>query len=171
VNPPLHHIGYVVEDLDEAVVRFTGDHGAGPFFALEHMRFDEVTFMGEPAHYDHSSAFGSWGPLIVELSVVFAAHPAGLARALAKPGGGLGHIAWLADSLEEETARLESLGFTPFHTGRTGPASAVWFHSPFGHPVEVLQTAPEILGFYDGIRAAGAGWDGARPLRAAGELF
>ena len=77
--------------------------------------------------YDHSSAFGQWGPLFVELTQVHDAQPAGLRDSLVAPGGGVGHVAWLADSLEDEVARLRHAGITPFHAGRTGPASAVWF--------------------------------------------
>ena len=72
-----------------------------------------------------------------------------------RPGGGIGHIAWLADSLDEEVARLRHLGIEPFHAGRTGPASAVWFDGGalFGHPIEVLQRREEILGFYEMVRS------------------
>lgn len=165
--PPVHHIGYVVEDLRGGVARFSAATGAGPFFAMEHIVFDEVTFGGEPAVYDHSSAFGQWGPLLVELTQVHDARPAGLRQALVSPGGGVGHVAWLADSLERESERLRAAGLAPFHTGRTGPAHAVWFHGGplFGHPVEVLQTRDELLGFYAMVREASPGWDGAEPLR------
>jgi hypothetical protein len=171
--PPIHHVGYVVDDLSAGVARFVATHGAGPFFAIEHMPFDEVSYLGEPAHYDHSSAFGQWGPIIVELTQVHDARPDGLRDALVKAGAGIGHIAWLTDSLPQESARLEAAGFTPFHAGRTGPASAVWFDGGplFGHPVEVLERRAEILGFYEGIATAALDWDGREPLRPAAVLF
>ncbi len=164
---PIHHLGYVVEDLRRDVPQFAAATGAGPFFAIEHLAFDEVTYRGEPAVYDHSSAFGAWGPLIVELTQVHDARPAGLRDSLVAPGAGLGHVAWLADSLEDETARLTALGVTPFHAGRTGPASAVWFDGGewFGHPVEVLERRDELLDFYAMVREAAVGWDGSEPLR------
>ena len=83
------------------------------------------------------------------------------------PGGGVGHVAWLADSLEDEVARLEATGLTAFHAGRTGPASAVWLDGGerFGHPVEVLQRRDELLGFYAMVREASVRWDGSEPLR------
>jgi hypothetical protein len=167
--PRIHHVGYVVDDLEIDAARFAASFGAGPFFAMEHIQFDEVSYRGRPATYDHSSAFGAWGPLIVELSQVHAAEPAGLREALVAPGGGVGHVAWLADSLEVETERLQGLGIHPFHAGRTGPASAVWFDGGplLGHPIEVLQRRDELLGFYDLVRAAAGNWDGSRPLRPA----
>jgi len=165
--PPIHHVGYVVEDLRSGVERFAKDFGAGPFFGMEHMVFDEVTYRGEAAVYDHSSAFGCWGPILVEVTQVHDAQPAGFRETLVAPGAGLGHIGVLTPSLSDETARLESLGLTAFHTGKTGPASAVWFEGGplFGHPIEVLQEREEILGFYAMVRAAAVGWDGSEPLR------
>jgi Glyoxalase/Bleomycin resistance protein/Dioxygenase superfamily len=165
--PAIHHVGYVVEDLHRDVPRFAALTGAGPFYAIEHLAFDEVSYRGEPAVYDHSSAFGQWGPMLVELTQVHHAEPAGLLDFLVKPGDGLGHIAWLADSLEDEVARLRHAGLTPFHAGRTGPASAVWFDGGdmFGHPIEVLQRRDELLGFYAMVRDASVGWDGSEPLR------
>jgi hypothetical protein len=149
----IHHVGYVVEDLRTGVERFARDFGAGPFQVMEHIAFDEVTYEGGPAVYDHSSAFGAWGPIIVELTQVHDAQPAGLRDALTAPGAGVGHIAFLAGDLAAETARLEALGMHVFHTGRTGPVSAAWLSGePFGHPVEVLQRAPELEAFYASLR-------------------
>lgn len=169
--PRPHHVGYVVEDLETAAARFAATHGGGPFFAIEHLPFEEVTFLGEAAHYDHSSAFGVWGPLIAELTVVHACEPQGLRDALVAPGGGIGHIGFLADSLTAETLRLQEAGYRPFHAGRSGVASAVWFEGgPLGHPLEVLQRRPELESFYAAVRAASAGWDGREPLRSAAAL-
>jgi catechol 2,3-dioxygenase-like lactoylglutathione lyase family enzyme len=167
IAPPIHHAGYVVADLPAAAARFAATFGAGPFFAMDHIVFEEVSFGGAPAVYDHSSAFGQWGPLLVELTQVHDARPDGLRAALTPPGGGIGHVAWLADSLEDEVERLRAHGLEPFHTGRTGPASAVWLHGGplLGHPVEVLQRRDEILGFYAMVRAAAEGWEGDDPYR------
>ncbi len=167
MTPPLHHIGYAVRDLRAGVTRFSAATGAGPFFAMEHIVFDEVTYRHEPAVYDHSSAFGQWGPLLIELTEVHDAQPAGLRDSLARPGAGIGHAAWLADSLEDEVARLEARGLVAFHTGRAGPASAVWLLGDelFGHPIEVLERRDELERFYAMVRDASQDWDGLEPLR------
>lgn len=164
---PIHHVGYAVDDLRAGADWFAASFGAGPFFGMEHLVFDEVTYRGEPAVYDHSSAFGACGELIVELTQVHDAQPDGLRRAFVAPGAGVGHVGLLAGSLEHEVARLTAAGMTPFHTGRTGPASAVWLHGGplVGHPVEVLQRREELLGFYAMVRAAAVDWDGSEPLR------
>ncbi len=165
--PPLHHIGYVVRDLRAGVTRFSATTGAGPFFAMEHITFDEVTYRGEPATYDHSSAFGQWGPILVELTEVHEVQPAGLRDAFVKAGAGVGHVGLFADSLADEATRLEAGGLTPFHTGRTGPVSVEWLDGGdlFGHPVEMLQRRDELEQFYAMVREASRDWDGSEPLR------
>jgi hypothetical protein len=166
--PAIHHLGYVVDgELSAAATRFAARLGAGPFFAMEHIAFDEVTYLGQPAVYDHSSCFGRWGPLILELTRVHEVAPGGLAARLVAPGAGVGHVAWLADSLADESARLEAAGLEPFHAGRTGPASAVWFDGSglLGHPVEVLERREELLRFYAMVSAAAEGWQGEEPYR------
>jgi hypothetical protein len=58
MQPVIHHVGYVVENLPAAIEQWTRDFAAGPFQTLAHIEFDEVTYEGAPAVYDHSSAFG-----------------------------------------------------------------------------------------------------------------
>jgi catechol 2,3-dioxygenase-like lactoylglutathione lyase family enzyme len=163
----IHHVGYVVDDIPRAVDWAVGTLGAGPFFLIDHVEFDEVTYHGRPAAYDHSSAFGQWGEIKLELTQVHSASPAGLAAALGGATPRPGHVAWLADDLEAETERLTASGLPLFHTGRAGPVRAHWFdaRATLGHHVEVLQRAPELMEFYELMRSSAAGWDGREPLR------
>lgn len=163
----IHHVGYVVDDLAIGVERLAATLGAGPFLAIEHMEFDEVTFRDRPAAYDHSSAFGAWGPLLVEITEIHGAEPEALRAALTPPRGGLGHVGFLVDSPADAVARLTESGCEIFHTGRTGPAEATWLSGGelFGHPIELLRRAPELEGFYARVREAADTWDGTDPLR------
>jgi catechol 2,3-dioxygenase-like lactoylglutathione lyase family enzyme len=167
---PFHHLGYVVDDLEAAAERFARVGGAGPFLMIEHVPLEDATFDGAPAVYDHSTAFGQWGPVIVEISRVHEARPAGLGTFLGAPRApAIGHVAWLADDLAAESERLETAGLPLRHTGSSGPVAAHWHDGDdlVGHPVEVLRRCPEILGFYSAIADASRNWDGSRPLRRA----
>src|SRR5579875_2478347 len=119
--PAITHVGYVVEDLESAARRFARATGAGPFLCIEHVPLVDVTYRGQPGRYDHSTAFGQWGPLMLELSVVHDAAPDGLRAFLAGRGApALGHAGWLADDLDAESARLEAEGMPLVHTGGAG---------------------------------------------------
>lgn len=127
ISRPLHHLGYVVKDLERGAERFARTVGAGPFLRIEHVPLTDVTYRGGPGRYDHSTAFGQWGPVIVEISQVHDAEPAGLEAFMSAPAlPAIGHVAWLVDDLDAESARLQAAGMPIVHTGRSGPVAANW---------------------------------------------
>jgi catechol 2,3-dioxygenase-like lactoylglutathione lyase family enzyme len=167
---PFHHIGYVVPDLAAAAERFARTLGAGPFLSIGHVPLADATWRGQPAIYDHSTAFGMWGETLVELSQIHEAAPSDLGAFMGQDGTPrVGHAAWLVDDLDAETEALGELGLELVHTGSAGPVRAHWFdgRSLFGHPIEVLRRCPENLFLYASVREASAGWGGSEPLRPA----
>src|SRR5579863_5299599 len=154
--PPIGHVGYVVDDIAQGVDWAVRTLGAGPFFVIEHLPFDVCTFNGQPAQYDHSSAFGQWGDIKVELTVVHSADPPQLAETIGGRGPRVGHVGMLVDDLDAESAALEAAGLPVFHTGSAGPVSARWHNgqAQLGHHVELLRRGPEIEGFYELIRSS-----------------
>ena len=167
---PDRHVGYVVDDLENAAQQLAATVGAGPFLHIGHVPLATATYRGHPAHYDHSTAFGAWGPILIEISQIHAAEPAGLREFMtpaARPA--IGHLGWLVDDLDTAGAELERNGSELVHAGGSGPVQARWHDasSVLGHPVEILRRCPEIEGFYAAIHAAARGWDGSRPLRDA----
>lgn len=55
---PIHHVGFHVPDLRAAINTWVTVYGAGPFYLLEHVNFDECTSRGKRVVWDHSAAFG-----------------------------------------------------------------------------------------------------------------
>jgi hypothetical protein len=167
---PFHHLGYVVDDLQDAARRVSTTTGAGPFLAIEHVPLAAATYRGEPCRYDHSTAFAQWGSIIIEISQIHAAEPPGLRDFLdAGRHPAIGHVAWLVDDLDVESARLTADGMPVIHSGSSGPVRANWHDGgpAFGHPIEVHRSGPELLGFYERIAGEARNWDGGRPLRPA----
>ncbi len=168
LNIPITHIGYVVDDIVPAVDWAVQTFGAGPFFSVPHMKFDTCTFNGEPATYDHSSAFGQSGEILIELTVVHGATPPDLAEVMR--GGQaprVGHVGMLSDDLETDSRLLEAAGLPVFHSGSSGPIRAHWHdgRKQLGHHVEILLRTPEIEGIYAMVRGASQDWDGEDALR------
>ena len=172
----IHHLGYWVEDLEVAVEQAVRTLGIGPFLVHRHVAFESFTLadgteIADPAYFDHTAAFAAWGPVVLELGVVHAVDPH-LARAYglddaSRGAGGLGHLSWIVDDLEAESARLEQLGCPLIHTASSGAVRVAWHEggSVFPHPVEVHRAGPPILGMHDRLAALAAGWDGSDPLR------
>ncbi len=168
----LHHIGYYVDDLEEAVARAVRDLGIGPFLVHEHVTFDafdvapDVAPGGGPVLFDHSAAFAAWGPVVLELGEVHAIDPA-LAGAYGVSPGAVSHVSWVVDDLGPEGERLTGLGCAPINTARTGPIHVAWHAGGplFPHPVEVHEANPAILGMHARLAALADGWDGSEPAR------
>jgi catechol 2,3-dioxygenase-like lactoylglutathione lyase family enzyme len=165
---PIHHVGYYVGDLEAAVAQAVETFGMGPFFRMEHAVFDSVTYEGEPAAYDHSSAFGQWGDIRVELTVAHACEPAPFRERMVTAPGTVGHVGILVDDVQAASAQLAADGAPHYSTGVIGPVVAYWHDATatLGHSIELLQRGPEIEGMYAALRAAADGWDGVTdPIR------
>lgn len=171
---PLHHVGYWVDDLDEAVDRAVRTLGVGPFLVHRHVTFDafrlaDGTEVTDPAYFDHTAAFASWGSIVLELGQVHTAHP-DIAAAYRIRTGDVGHVSWVVDDLDAETVRLEALGCALIHTAASGAVAVAWHDggSLFPHPIEVHRAGPPILGMAGRLAALADGWDGSTPIRPMG---
>jgi len=167
----LHHVGYWVPDLAEAVRRACRDLGVGPFLVHEHVRFDAFTLadgteISDPAHLDHSAAFAAWGSIVIELAQVHTVDPE-LAAAYRISTDRVGHVSWIVEDLAAESARLEAAGCPLIHTAATGAVAVAWHEGGplFPHPIEVHRAGPPILGMHARLSALAAGWDGRDPMR------
>ena len=128
----LHHVGYWVDDLDSALTRWNTDLGVGPFQVIEHVPFEEFVLIVDGRRYDdvvfdHSAAFGAWGPVVVELGQVHAiddrlaaAYGIDPAANGAHPGA-VSHVSWVVPDVEQESARLARLGCPADQHGAVGP--------------------------------------------------
>ena len=177
---PLHHVGYWVDDLDAAMKQWSRDLDVGPFDVIEHIAFEEFVLAAagrsrEDVVFDHSAAFASWGPVVVELGQVHAiddrlaaayginpaangASPAAYGINPAANGanpGAVSHVSWVVPDITQESARLARLGCRLINTARSGPISVAWHHGGplFPHPIELHQHNDVIAGMHDRLVA------------------
>ena len=84
-------IAYAVDDVERAAQSFADRFGAGPFFIRHHPPF-EATHDGAPAIFNHSSAYGQWGHMQIELVQLGDCSPVSLHQLVsAQPG--IHHVA------------------------------------------------------------------------------
>jgi len=154
-------IAYGVDDVRKAASRWV-DLGAGPFFVRDHIAVSDVMIDGEPGEFDHSSAYGQWGALMVELVTVH--DPPALARS------GLHHMAFMVESFDRAAAELVGRGWPAAMVASAG-ATRFAFHdavSDLGHFVEIYERSEGLVGFYDMVRSSSVRWDGVDPIRSLG---
>lgn len=161
-------VAYAVDDVESAAASYAERFGAGPFFVRHHPPF-EATHDGSPAIFSHSSAYGQWGQMQIELVQFGECSPITLQRCVAATSG-LHHVAVFVESLPVEQARLESLGMPCVMHSTTPSGLQFAFHDgrrDLGHFIEIYEPADSVLRLYRKVRDAAAGWDGHEPVRPA----
>lgn len=174
LNPllaPVHHLGYVVDDIERSSALFVERFGAGPFFRLDHVPLEGITSRGAPATYDHSSAFGAYGTVFLELMEFHEVGPESARAAFDLPRPSLHHVARLAPSIDTGITALEERSIPEVLRAHLGDIRFVYLDARpvAGHHVELLDDVPAFHEFFAGIRAAADEWDGQTdPLRPMG---
>jgi catechol 2,3-dioxygenase-like lactoylglutathione lyase family enzyme len=162
-------VAYAVPDAAAYARRFAEQFGAGPFFLRPHIELHDVEHRGAAATFDHTSAYGQWGDVMVELVQDHGTGPSIVRDMFAHAESGLHHLAFFVDDLDESTARLGALGYVTAMRART--ASGQRFHfldarAPLGHMLELYARNDRLASFYRMVAEAAAGWDGSEPVRA-----
>jgi hypothetical protein len=163
-RPPLEHvrqIAYGVRDVADAAASFSARTGAGPFFVVEHIALSSVVVFGETAEFDHSSAYGQWGGVMVEL-VEEHTPP------IVEPGSGVHHMAFWVESLDGAIDWCVAIGWAVAMLAETASGQRFAFcdaRSELGHLIELYEPTPHLVSFYAMVAAAADGWDGTDPVR------
>ena len=160
-------IAYAVEDVRAAARSFAERVGAGPFFVRHHDLPRRVDHRGQPGTFDHSSAYGQWGSVQVELVQIHRAEPASLADIVQRTSG-IHHVATFVESIDDEQRRLVELGWPAVMTAETASGLRYAFHDArdqLGHLLEIYEPSPGVLALYAMVAAAAVGWQGDDPVR------
>jgi catechol 2,3-dioxygenase-like lactoylglutathione lyase family enzyme len=160
-------IAYAVPDADAAAHRWASELGAGPFFLRRHIAVSDVVYRGQPSVFDHTSAYGQWGPVMVELVQDHGTAASVVRERFAPHESGLHHLAFIVADLDRATAHVESLGFALAMTARS---STTRFHfldavPTLGHMIELYERSDRLAAFYAMVLEASIGWDGTDPVR------
>ena len=164
-------VAYAVRDVRAAAARWAERDGAGPFFVNEHIPVVNVRYRGAPGAFDHSSAYGQWGDVMVELVQDHTAGPSAVRDVVGEGGEGLHHVAFFVDDLDAAQAVLAARGWPEAMRAETASGAVFVFHdatAELGHMIELYVGSPGLRGFYAMVAAAARGWDGADPVRTIG---
>jgi hypothetical protein len=161
---------WVVDNATAAAEWWASTTGAGPFYMLPHIPFGKLTYRGQPAELDQSSAFGQWGAIQLELFEQHCRNPSGARDMFSRGQSGIQHMAWFAEDFEAEVARLNRLGFDTVMTAEMPHLDDVriaWVDTrpALGVMVEVYEDGPLLRRGYRQIARAAENWDGSNPVR------
>ena len=154
---------YVVDNLEEAMQRWTDIYGIGPWIVLPHVQGNNLTYRGKPAELDFSAGFVQTGEINIELIEQHTDGPSAFRDMFAPGEEGFHHVAIISEDFEGDIARFEAAGCEMVTYFDTGPGSGIAFidaRPKLGHMIELYQNPAAINALYDVIRMAGENWDG-----------
>ncbi len=161
-------IAYFVTDAKAAALRMATAFGAGPFFLAERIELAWCEYRGVASDFVHTSAYGQWGDVMMELVQQDSEGPSPFRDMYGKGEEGIHHVAIMVESMTETYAHYQSLGFAV--AARAETRSGVEFAfidttAALGHMIEIYQGTPQLRGFYAFVKEASRDWDGSDPLR------
>jgi Glyoxalase/Bleomycin resistance protein/Dioxygenase superfamily len=169
IGPPVQ-LAYLVPDVEQAAQEWAANFGAGPFFLRSHIEVHDVVYRGRPGVFDHSSAYGQWGPVMVEL-----VQDHGLADSIGRDmygvdESGIHHHAHFVDDLDATVAAFTAQGFTVAMSARSTATEFRFIDTvdALGHFIELYERSSRLVGFYEMVAAAAQDWDGQDPVRHLG---
>jgi len=164
-------VAYFVSDIRAEAVKMNAAFGAGPFFVVDNIQLAWAEHRGQPCDYVHSSAYGQWGDVMMELVQQENVGPSPF-RDLYAPGEtGLHHVATMVDSLPETYNHFDAAGIPLATRSMTTTGTEFSFldaTATLGHFIEVYERNETLLGFYDMVRHASLDWRGEDPVRSLG---
>ena len=155
-------VAYAVSDVAAAAAAFATSTGAGPFFVVPHIEVVEARVNGTDAPFDHSSAYGQWGDLMVEL-VEEHTPP------LVAPAGAMHHMAFMVPSLDDAVEWCGAAGWAEVLWARTAAGQEFTFRdarAQLGHLVELYEPSDRLVAFYSMVAHAARAWNGDHPVRS-----
>ncbi len=161
-------IAYHVADPARAAVEFARSFGWGPFHLFERIPLARCLHRGRPTRWDHTSAYGQAGALMVELISQPDDAPSVLRDVYARDAVGIHHVAHFVDDLDATLAAARTAGveIALEATTTTGTEFAMLdLRGTLGHMVELYEPDGGLAKFYRYVEKSAQGWDGADPLR------
>ena len=166
---PVMQIAFVPPDLDAALRHWTEVMGVGPFFLLEKMSLEGLTYRGQPSDCVFTVAIGYWNDLQVEL--IRQDNDAPSVYRDFPNHGAMHHVCLMTADLVAARATAVAAGADVLVEAKIGADGGVFYANAGGYPgglVEVLQPATGTLEFFAMMREAARDWNGVDPIRKPG---
>ena len=170
---PVSQNGYVVRDIQAAMTHWVEVLGVGPWFYIDRVQTDWFRHRGVDSAVEMSIALANSGDLQIELIQQRNDAPSMYKEFLDAGHEGLQHLACWSRDYQALYDKAIGLGYRVGHEGQIGGEQGrfVYFDTdtlPGAHPGTVIEIS-DISGgkgvFFEHVKTAAAGWDGANPIR------
>jgi len=160
---------WVVDDLQAAMRRWIDTCGVGPFFVLEHVTMEDLTYRGRPAKLDFSIAIAQAGRMQIELVQQHCDNPSVYRDSVPKGQDAFHHVALFAQDFDRELAAYQDHGCEAVTTGRFGSMRVAYIDARHETQcvIELLEESQPVRDHFRMIAETAASWDGRDPIRPA----
>lgn len=165
---PIAQIAYHAPDIPAAANWFADTLRAGPFYLFEHIGLRRCAYRGAPASFDHSSAYGQLGDMMIELIHQHGNEPSAIRDMYNARTGGLHHLAVFVDDVEDSLERARAADMACALDAVTADGVRfVMVDARERHEcmLEFYERSEALTRFYAFIMRKSADWDGEGVLR------
>jgi Glyoxalase/Bleomycin resistance protein/Dioxygenase superfamily len=162
-------LAYHVSDPARAAVDAAARFGWGPFFLMEHIALEWSRHRGRDVPFDHTSAYGQAGEIMIEFITQHDDAPSALRDLYRADQQGLHHVAYFVPELEAAIAAGRAMGYAAALEART--RTGVEFAmldatATLGHMIELYEPGADLRRFYAYVKHKSRDWDGHDPVRS-----
>jgi catechol 2,3-dioxygenase-like lactoylglutathione lyase family enzyme len=165
----VRQVAYFCADVRAAALAHHQAFGSGPYFVAENIPLASSVHRGQPHAFDHSSAYGQWGAVMIEFVQQNNPGPSAMRDLYPEGSGrwGLHHAALWVDDVDAEAARLAAAGFPLAQRSVMSDGFVFAFVDTsvaYGHMLELYAPLPALTDFYAMVADAARGWQGGEVL-------
>ncbi|MEP3052227.1 MAG: VOC family protein [Erythrobacter sp.] len=169
----VQQLAYFVPDIEVAAGAHAEQFGSGPYFLARHVRLARSIHRGIERDWDHSSAYGQWGDVMIEFVTQHGDTPSAVRDLYPSGSGryGLHHTAIFVEDLDQAITDFDRAGMPLAQLSQTETGTRFAFvdaSASLGHMIELYEPSAAITGFYEMVRSAANDWDGSDPIRTLG---
>lgn len=162
-------IAYYVNDVEAAANLHHQTFGTGPFFIYKNIELVDVSYRGQAAKLDHTSAYAQAGAVMIEFTQQNNEGPSAFTDMYGESGEGLHHVAIFVDDVQGEMLSLQTSGFetvTHYFTKEGNVEVAfVDTRTMLGHMLELYKPVEALTRFYAMVARSAEKWDGKELFR------
>lgn len=143
--------------------------GVGPFFVLEHVPMEALTYRGQPVKLDFSMALAQAGGMQIELVQQHCDTPSVYRDSVPKGQSAFHHLALFAKDFDRELAAYQARGCGAVQTGKFGSMRVAYIDARHETQcvIELLEESQPVRDHFRMIADAAASWNGGNPIRPA----
>lgn len=160
---------WVVNDLQEAMERWSKTLGVGPFFHVKGVEIEQQLYRGQEVSVEAEFALAQAGEMQIELVCQLNDSPSAYRDTIARGEEGFHHMALYCEDYDADLATYRMSGAEISFSGSVGGKRFCYLDtSPqLGCMIELIEASPSQAEFFARIREEALNWDGTDPVRPA----